>query len=305
MRCWGRSCPRKIKDLNKRFKYCWGTQFIYNQILLDLYVFICPGKAEQQTLYEDYLKHNGNWKKGLIWREIVRRHRGASRGVRRWLTRDQLIVHFGNNAKVADAVIQRKKDTPDLKNEVRGHPDHPDLPGPCNSTMCLWVPCWDIKLNIIHIIIIITPYAGYIINIYIYIYTCLVKSDQPIQPPDLEQYLILTEDEEIAEDEDLMTDMFQCRESGGQDDSSTDEGSDSKSTDSTSSDDKKKKKKKKGKSKSKGKNAKSKKSKKNKKKKGKKSESEDEETKKIREMEKKAQKAYMHGWCRHYSFTFL
>ena len=171
MRCWGRSCPRKIKDLNKRFKYCWGTQFIYNQILLDLYVFICPGKAEQQTLYEDYLKHNGNWKKGLIWREIVRRHRGASRGVRRWLTRDQLIVHFGNNAKVADAVIQRKKDTPDLKNEVRGHPDHPDLPGPCNSTMCLWVPCWDIKLNIIHIIIIITPYAGYIINIYIYMFS--------------------------------------------------------------------------------------------------------------------------------------
>ena len=36
-----------------------------------------------------------------------------------------------------------------------------------------------------------------------------IKSTQPIQPPALEQYLILTEDEEIAEDEDLMTDMFQ------------------------------------------------------------------------------------------------
>ena len=73
-----------------------------------------------------------------------------------------------------------------------------------------------------------------------------IKSTQPIQPPALEQYLILTEDEEIAEDEDLMTDMFQCRDSGGQDDSSSDEGSDSNSNDSsTSSDDKKKKKKKK------------------------------------------------------------
>ena len=71
------------------------------------------------------MKHGGNWKKGLIWREVIKRHRGVSRGVRKWLTRAQLITHFGD-AVIADAVIARKKEVVDLKNEIR---DHPNLPG--------------------------------------------------------------------------------------------------------------------------------------------------------------------------------
>lgn len=71
------------------------------------------------------MKTGGNWKKGIIWKEVVQKHKGTSRGVRKWLTRVQLIEHFGTK-QVADAVIQRKVTTPDLAGEVR---EHPELPG--------------------------------------------------------------------------------------------------------------------------------------------------------------------------------
>lgn len=77
-------------------------------------------------MYEDFLKTGGNWKKGLVWREVVRRHRGLSKGVRKWLTKEQLINHFEGDEQVANAIIKRKTEIPDLRKEVR---DHPELPG--------------------------------------------------------------------------------------------------------------------------------------------------------------------------------
>ena len=71
------------------------------------------------------MKHGGNWKNGLIWREVIKRHRGVSRGVKKWLTRAQLINHFGDKA-IADAVIARKQQVADLQSEIR---EHPNLPG--------------------------------------------------------------------------------------------------------------------------------------------------------------------------------
>lgn len=71
------------------------------------------------------MKNNGNWKKGIVWKEVIQKHKGTSRGVRKWLTRVQLISHFGTK-QIADAVIQRKVSTPDLAEEVR---EHPELPG--------------------------------------------------------------------------------------------------------------------------------------------------------------------------------
>lgn len=71
------------------------------------------------------MKNNGNWKKGIVWKEVIQKHKGTSRGVRKWLTRVQLISHF-RTKQIADAVIQRKVSTPDLAEEVR---EHPELPG--------------------------------------------------------------------------------------------------------------------------------------------------------------------------------
>ncbi len=78
-----------------------------------------------QTLYEDFLKTGGQWKKGIIWKEVIQKRSDKSRGVRKWMTKVQLISHFGDK-DVATAVIQRKQDTAELAEEIR---DHPDLPG--------------------------------------------------------------------------------------------------------------------------------------------------------------------------------
>ncbi|CAK9032511.1 unnamed protein product, partial [Durusdinium trenchii] len=110
----------------------------------------------------DFLKTGGHWRKGLIWREVVKRHKGISRGVRKWLTRAQMISHFGDET-TADAVITRKASLPELADEIR---DHPELPG-------------------------------------------------------LKQYLILVEDEEVQEEEDLVTDLFRTQDAGSKSDSSS------------------------------------------------------------------------------------
>ena len=78
-----------------------------------------------QTLYEDFLKTQGDWKKGIIWKEVVQRRTGKARGVRKWMTKPQLVSHF-DDEQAAESVIERKESTAELQDEVR---DHPDLPG--------------------------------------------------------------------------------------------------------------------------------------------------------------------------------
>ena len=47
-------------------------------------------------------------------------------GVREWMTKRELIQKFGQEG--AEAIISRKESDPELKsNEVRGHPDAPEL----------------------------------------------------------------------------------------------------------------------------------------------------------------------------------
>ena len=69
-----------------------------------------------QALYEDFSKTQGNWKKGVIWREVIQKRTGKSRGVRKWLTRAKLISYFGDEG-VADGIMQRKNDTAELHDE--------------------------------------------------------------------------------------------------------------------------------------------------------------------------------------------
>ena len=108
--------------------------------------------------------------------------------------------------------------------------------------------------------------------------------------PGLEQYLVLTEDEEVQEEENLMTDMFRCKDAG-----SSDEGTSSDESESSSKPKKKNTKKNTGKGKkskgSKKKTKKQKKSKKPKKTKTDEDESEDPEKALIADLEKKIRKA--------------
>ena len=72
-------------------------------------------------------------------------------------------------------------------------------------------------------------------SIYIYIsshfskyYRNLCTSSQTFDLG-LEQYLVLTEDEEVQEEENLMTDMFRCKDGGSNDGSTSSDETDSSS----------------------------------------------------------------------------
>lgn len=115
--------------------------------------------------------------------------------------------------------------------------------------------------------------------IYIHIHSCFCCM------PGLKQYLVLTEDSEVQEEENLVTDMFKMRDSAAGSESESEESN----SNSSSSSDKKRKKKKDKKKKGKGRGSKGRKPKKNKKK-GKKGE-EDAEAEKKATIEKDAKKA--------------
>lgn len=113
---------------------------------------------------------------------------------------------------------------------------------------------------------------------------------------------MLTEDEEIQEEENTMSEMFKMKDSGSEDASSSSESSSESSS-------KKKKKKQKGKATKKGKGSKNKKKKskkKSKKNKGSDHDGEkDEETKKLQDAQKKAKKAILHIYilfCFHWAY---
>lgn len=71
------------------------------------------------------MKTGGDWKKGMIWKSVVNKHRGVSTGVRKWLTRDQIVKHF-DSEEIADAMVTRKRSKEELHAEIR---EHPELPG--------------------------------------------------------------------------------------------------------------------------------------------------------------------------------
>ena len=180
---------------------------------------------------------------------------------------------------VADAVIARKKEVVDLKNEIR---DHPNLPG---WKLSLVWSFWSIIDRYIYIYIYI-----YIQSFFEIYYRNLCTSSQTFDLG-LEQYLVLTEDEEVQEEENLMTDMFRCKDGGSNDGSTS-----SDETDSSSQPNKKKKKTtgkkgKKSKASKKKTTKKQKKSKKSKKTKKNDDDSEDPEKAKIADLEKKIRKA--------------
>ena len=71
------------------------------------------------------MKTGGHWKNGMILKSVVNKHRGVATGVRKWLTRDQIVKHF-DSEDIADAMVTRKKSKEELHAEIR---EHPELPG--------------------------------------------------------------------------------------------------------------------------------------------------------------------------------
>ncbi len=115
----------------KRSRHCTKGSSTVDSLLcqlLPIYIYIptwmspCRGKQQQSTLYEDFLACGGQWKQSSIYKEITNTHVGRKRGVRKRLTRKQLLQHF--DSEVVKAIIQRKVSDNELcQSEVRDHPE--------------------------------------------------------------------------------------------------------------------------------------------------------------------------------------
>ena len=84
-----------------------------------------PGKNKMSSLYEDFLQIEGNWRNSMVYKSIKRTSRNGRRGIRRWLTRSQMLVIF-DSTSIVDSIIARKETDEYLKStEIREHPDCP------------------------------------------------------------------------------------------------------------------------------------------------------------------------------------
>ena len=89
------------------------------------------------ALYEDFICRaegkNGqhDWRKALIYQEIVNQRTSGKRGIRRWMTRESMAQHF--TAQQVEDIICRKETDPNLREvEIR---DHPESPSACSAVM--------------------------------------------------------------------------------------------------------------------------------------------------------------------------
>ena len=80
------------------------------------------------SLYEDFMQCHGAWRNSIIYKSIKRTSRSGVRGVRKWLTRSQMMKIF-EDEEIVKAIILRKENDPTLaQNEIREHPECPGLP---------------------------------------------------------------------------------------------------------------------------------------------------------------------------------
>ncbi len=79
------------------------------------------------TLYESWHESGGDWKKSKIYLNITSKEKNKRMGVREWVTRKEIVDKYGEEG--AKAIIEYKLSTPELKDDIR---DHPEAPG-CES----------------------------------------------------------------------------------------------------------------------------------------------------------------------------
>ncbi|CAK9093973.1 Uncharacterized protein SCF082_LOCUS44188, partial [Durusdinium trenchii] len=86
------------------------------------------GKDQQSALYEDFWACGGEWTNSAIYKEITNSSENKKRGVRRWLTRTQMLPFFDNDPDIVDGIIARKLADEQLReSEVRDHPELPSV----------------------------------------------------------------------------------------------------------------------------------------------------------------------------------
>lgn len=82
------------------------------------------GTPENSCLFEAWLSCGGNWKTSRLYISITSKNKSKTCGVRRWLTKAELVNRFGKD--VAEDIIARKMGDESLRErETRWHPELP------------------------------------------------------------------------------------------------------------------------------------------------------------------------------------
>ena len=104
------------------FSICMHWQYI----MFSFHRSCCTrGKNKMSSLYEDFLQTEGNWRNSMVYKSIKSTTKNGRRGIRRWLTRRQLLATF-DTKEIVDSIIARKETDEYLRStEVREHPDCP------------------------------------------------------------------------------------------------------------------------------------------------------------------------------------
>ena len=83
------------------------------------------GSERNSALFEAWLNCTGDWAKSSLYINCKSSHSSVRKGVRRWMTRQEVVGRFGESA--AEAIILRKLGDPTLSvSECRRHPELPD-----------------------------------------------------------------------------------------------------------------------------------------------------------------------------------
>ncbi|CAE7325059.1 unnamed protein product [Symbiodinium sp. CCMP2592] len=101
---------------------------LYMRFWRSVHECLGPGssKTHMSALYEDFVQCGGKWVNSVVMKTIRHKHKNGKRAARRWMTKSQLLSHFGDES-VVEAIVLRKEADKDLaQEEIR---DHPDLPG--------------------------------------------------------------------------------------------------------------------------------------------------------------------------------
>lgn len=84
----------------------------------------------QANVWEEWLKCNEKWGQST-WAITLKQHSSFEKtGCRRWMTRQQLLQKYDQNAEAVDAIIEAKKEPAMVNTHVKPHPDAPTCVAP-------------------------------------------------------------------------------------------------------------------------------------------------------------------------------
>ena len=87
-------------------------------------------------LYDAWAACEGDWKKSSFLQSVKERHSSKRRGVRKWLTVQEMDARFG--PELAEQIRNRKLFDESLKeSEVREHPECPGMTPPAGLVLML------------------------------------------------------------------------------------------------------------------------------------------------------------------------